>query len=171
MKEIMTRERIVKVMFGVYGLVLLYMSVIRNIGQMIHSLEIGRNLLSHIRYHVNFIPFETYNTYYDRLVGNRINVDIVVNVVCSNLLVLIPLGLLCRLGLKMTFGRTMLTALITAAVLDMIQLLTMTGSFDVDVILLRMVGACAGWLIGCGLDAAVKAIGKKAKCESAAAVS
>lgn len=160
MKEIINRDRIVKVMFGVYGVILLYVSVIRNIAPMLHSLQIGGNLLSHIRYHVNFVPFETYNTYYDRLVGNTINVDTVVNVVCSNLLVLIPLGLLCRAGLKMTFGRTMLTALITAVVLDLIQLLTMTGSFDVDVILLRMAGACAGWLIGWVLDSVVKAFTK-----------
>lgn len=170
MKEIITRDRIVKVMFGMYGVVLLYMSVIRNIGQMIHSLEIGRNLLSHVRYHVNFIPFDTYNTYYDMLTANRINVDTVVYVVCSNLLVLMPLGLLCRLCQKMPFGRTMLTALITAVALDLIQLLTMTGSFDVDVILLRMVGAYAGWLIGCVLDGAVKAIWKKMKNEPVAAV-
>ncbi|MBQ8187829.1 MAG: VanZ family protein [Clostridia bacterium] len=167
MKGIVTRSRIVKVLFGVYGLALLYLSVFRNLAFMLNNLEIGRNLLSHIRYHVNFIPFDTYNTYYDRLMSSTINVDTVVSVVCSNLLVLIPLGFLCRMCLNMPFGKTMLTALLTAVVLDMIQLLTMTGSFDVDIILLRMVGACAGWLVGCIIGGAVKMIRERLKPEPA----
>ena len=67
----------------------------------------------------------------------------------GNLLLFIPFGFLlpCLSRRNRHFGRLLLTALFLLTALEITQLFTLRGSFDVDDILLNLIGISIGYLV------------------------
>ncbi len=100
---------------------------------------IGRN--------TNFVPFSSVSFYISYLTGGMMNNDIIWKNLFGSLLLFLPMGaLLPALFDKMKRLLPFLFAqLCTIVVLEAAQLFTTTGSFDIDDILLGLVGAAIGW--------------------------
>jgi len=100
---------------------------------------VGRN--------TNLVPFSSVSFYISSLTGGMMNNDIIWKNLFGSLLLFLPMGvLLPALFDKMKrFLPFLLTQLCTIAVLEAAQLFTTTGSFDIDDVLLGLVGAAIGW--------------------------
>ena len=95
---------------------------------------------------IGLVPFGTTQSYIELIRLDKINLDIVVRNLAGNLVMFMPLGfLLPYIFDKFRNYRVMAVfAAALAFVLEVVQLLTMYGRFDVDDIILR----CSGALIG-----------------------
>lgn len=91
----------------------------------------------------NYVPFATIKLYLGRLPD-----AVALRNLLGNLLVLLPFGALLPwsfAGCRRT-GRFLAVSALFCAGLEVFQRLTLTGSFDVDDILLNFAGCCAGFL-------------------------
>ena len=77
------------------------------------------------------------------------NNSVIARNLLGNLLPILPMGILLPVLFEKIkrFGWFVLTQFCVITVFETIQLLTTTGSFDVDDILLNLVGAVIGWLL------------------------
>lgn len=103
----------------------------------------------YIRTHTNLIPFSTISFYMSNLTSGMMNNSIIVRNLLGNLLPFLPMGILLPVIFEKMkhFGWFLLTQFCVITVFEAIQLLTTTGSFDVDDILLNLVGAVVGWFL------------------------
>ena len=74
--------------------------------------------------------------------------DIIVNQITGNVLIFIPAGIFLPLYIKKQrrLRRFLLTSLLLILFIESSQVLTLLGSFDVDDILLNLIGCLTGWL-------------------------
>ena len=95
---------------------------------------------------IGIIPFGTTQSYIELICLDKINIDIVVRNIAGNLVMFVPLGfLLPYIFDKLRNYRSMAGfAAAVAFVLEVVQLLTMSGRFDIDDIILRCFGALFG---------------------------
>ena len=108
-----------------------------------------------VRFNTNLVPFKTIGGYIADLARNKMNFDIPVKNLLGNLLLFLPAGVYLplffkRLGRLRVFAPVMIGILLCA---EIFQLVTRTGSLDIDDIILNFLGA----VIGFGL---FKVIGK-----------
>ena len=80
---------------------------------------------------------------------DRINPDIVARNIAGNIVMFVPLGFLlpCITDRFAKLKFTLSGAVLLAFVLETLQLLTLRGSFDIDDIILRSVGAMLGFAV------------------------
>ncbi len=102
---------------------------------------------SHIEAFSNFIPFKTMLEMLQKLSLNQINADIVSGFFIGNLISFAPLTLFMRLLYNTRLVRILLTTAAISIPLEMLQLFTMTGSLDVDAIILRCAGVTAAYAL------------------------
>ena len=77
------------------------------------------------------------------------NWKVPVSFLLGHVALFLPLGYLlpCRWEKLRYLSRTLVTALLVTAALELIQLFTTLGVFDVDAILLNLVGAALGFAL------------------------
>ncbi len=99
--------------------------------------------------HANFIPFGTIFNWLHLISKDMINTDIVLRNVFGNVVIFIPLGIFLRGAYKsMTTLRYHLLLTASMAILiEIIQSLCKIGYFDIDAVILRIVGASIGFLL------------------------
>ena len=113
------------------------------------SYSYGGDYGQYLLRHIELVPFESTQNYLDMLRLDRINPDIVARNIAGNIAMFVPLGFLLPCiadrfaKLKFTFSG----AVLLAFVLEALQLLTLRGSFDIDDIILRSVGAMLGFAV------------------------
>lgn len=97
----------------------------------------------------NLIPLTTIVFYIKSLVGQTINTDICVRFFLLAIGAGVPLGLLLPAAFeKLQRLRAFLGAMIALLLVkEAAEVLLMIGSFDVDSILLSLLGAAAGWFL------------------------
>ncbi len=95
----------------------------------------------------NLIPLHTITEFWNNLHGGGRS-HAIINL-AGNVVMFVPLGFFipCVFRKAETFRRSMLYALITIVCVEIIQLVTLLGSLDVDDILLNMIGVVIGYLI------------------------
>lgn len=98
----------------------------------------------HFELYSNFIPFKTILTFLERLQQNTINTSIVLTNLLGNIIVFAPYGIIVPILFKEKFSKiknfTVLMIMIVLAV-ECIQFITRRGSFDIDDLILNVVGA------------------------------
>ena len=104
-----------------------------------------RNILAHI----NLIPFRTIVTYVVRLARDSINLDTVIKNIVGNLLLFVPMGAFLPFAFdKMkTLWRAVSVMLIIILSVELVQIVLVIGSFDVDDLLLNLLGGLLGYLL------------------------
>jgi len=143
-----TRKRkiVVWIVFAIYLALLIKvillkypMSMIKHI---LNSSEISS--LSFRIAHSNFIPFKTILEYLSKSQNMRISVKNIL----GNIVAFAPFGFLLSLliGRINKFKSIILSAFVLSLMFEIIQLLTAIGTFDVDDILLNLLGAVLGYL-------------------------
>ena len=96
---------------------------------------------------INLIPLQTITEFWNNLHGGGQS-HAFINL-AGNVVMFVPLGFFipCVFRKADSFRHSMLYALITIVCVEIIQLVTLLGSLDVDDILLNMIGVVIGYLI------------------------
>ena len=98
----------------------------------------------HFEIYSNLIPFGTISSYFVRLSEGSINKSIVVTNILGNLIAFAPLGILLPLISKEKFSKLLnfiITMIVIVFIIEIIQFMTLVGSFDVDDLILNVVGS------------------------------
>ena len=134
----------ITVLTVIYAVTMFFMLLIRTVGH-----DVDFSYWTYLKANVNLIPFATITEYYRRLSAETINRGVVYRNLIGNVVLFIPLGLIfpyfaekCRKLLP-----CLMYSAATMATVEVLQLLTRQGSFDVDDIILNTFGALIGFCI------------------------
>ena len=104
----------------------------------------------HFELYSNLIPFGTISSYFVRLSEGSINKAIVVTNILGNLIAFAPLGILLPLISKEKFSKLLnfiITMVVIIFIIEIIQFITLVGSFDVDDLILNVIGSVIAYEI------------------------
>lgn len=107
-----------------------------------------RDSFSEFNYYVsrryNFIPFNTIQSYTTKFLNEYISFDVFFYNIFGNILALMPLGFLLPLIFKRQnrFIIFLLTTLLVTITIEILQYITISGTCDIDDVLLNTLGAC-----------------------------
>lgn len=118
--------------------------------------SLGRPYLEELKMNINFIPFETIRGYIIALIYRR-NEHLIYNAfinLCGNIVAFIPLGLFlpCLWKKLQLLKNLLLCSGITVLTIELIQLVTLRGSCDIDDFILNLFGILLGFLSWKGLS-------------------
>lgn len=118
----------------------------------------GRNLSSifilnkaeineHIKRSTNFIPFNTIRLYINAYLSGSLQFYIIIENLLGNLLVFAPLAILAPTALRSinTLPKFLLFIGIFVVIIEIMQFVFLTGSADIDDLILNMIGALIGY--------------------------
>ncbi len=96
----------------------------------------------------NLIPFRTIIMYIYCLKNGNINIDIPIKNVLANFFMFMPITILIKIKIpRLTLKKILLYIICFNLVIEILQFLTLQGSFDVDDILLRLFGAWISYAV------------------------
>lgn len=145
MPEVEKRFKTIKVfiiiVFGFY-IMLLITILFRNGFRHIEAIN-TINISEYIKMNTNFIPFKTIGNYIKFFINDTINKSIIIENLFGNLLLFAPMGILLPSIFQnlSKFKKFLTTMLVVLFSVEIVQLLTSTGSFDIDDIILNLIGA------------------------------
>ncbi len=98
---------------------------------------------------INFIPLNTITAYTTKFMSGYISTDLFLYNILGNILALAPLAFFLPLLFKSqnNFFRFFLSALGATLAIEIAQFVTMSGTCDIDDILLNLLGACVAFAI------------------------
>ncbi|MBM7553209.1 VanZ family protein [Thalassobacillus pellis] len=107
------------------------------------------SLIEYIKRSSNFVPFKTISTYISAIVDGSMNLDIPVKNLIGNFVMFFPMGVYLPFVMKKinTVGLFAISMIILLFVIEVIQVITRRGSFDIDDFILNMIGALLGFTI------------------------
>ncbi|MCK6206476.1 VanZ family protein [Bacillus infantis] len=110
----------------------------------------GMSLTDYIRQSSNFIPFKTISMYFQALSDGRMNMDIPIKNLLGNFVLFMPMGVYLPFFIRKKNSIILFTVSMTAMLItiEIIQVITRRGSFDIDDYILNMLGALIGYGIG-----------------------
>ena len=105
------------------------------------------SLIEYIRGSSNFVPFKTISTYILAMFDGSLNISIPIKNLFGNLIMFLPVGIYLPYYFKKIkkIGRFTFSMIILLFVIEVTQLVTRRGSFDIDDFILNMVGALLGF--------------------------
>ncbi|WP_026907595.1 VanZ family protein [Paucisalibacillus globulus] len=107
------------------------------------------SFLNYIKESSNVVPFKTISTYIKALFDQSMNLDIPIKNLGGNLVMFLPMGIYLPYFIKrLSKIRLFLASMVTVLfMVEIIQLITRKGSFDIDDFILNMLGALIGFTI------------------------
>lgn len=134
----MKKNRIWSILFCLYWTLMLWLLFDR-VGY-----KTGIPYLEQLKF--NLVPFRTIHLFWDALRLHTYRTSAVINLL-GNILMFIPLGFLLpkvfpRLG---KFWKSLLTAALIIIGVEVLQLLTLLGTCDIDDLILNLIGAAIGY--------------------------
>ena len=136
----MKKNRIWQLLFAAYGIVMLWLLFDR-VGY-----ESGIPYRDQLKF--NLMPFHTIRLFWDALRLHTYRTSAIINLL-GNILMFIPLGFLLPLSFP-RLGRlwkTLLTAVGIVVTVEVLQMLTLLGTCDIDDLILNTVGTIMGYTI------------------------
>lgn len=91
---------------------------------------------------INLVPFSTVTFY----LSGRVSPLIAFYNLAANIALFMPYGVLAKL-LKTNFSKMMLTTTLVIAFIELLQLFTKRGNFDIDDLILNLIGVVLGSLL------------------------
>lgn len=141
MKKIV--KAVLKISFVFYLLVLVYLLFLgtRTI------LWSDISWLEYIRNSSNFVPFKTITTYILAMFDSSMNMYIPIENLFGNFMMFMPMGIYLPYLFKHLnkFSRFTISLIIMLIVIEVVQVVTRLGSFDIDDFILNMLGAWIGY--------------------------
>ncbi len=140
-------KKALKIVFSVSFIVyLLLLSSILFLGSRGFAWD-GMSLTDYIRQSSNFIPFKTISMYLQALSDGRMNMDIPIKNLLGNFILFMPMGVYLPFFIRKTNSIILFTVSMTAMLItiEIIQVITRRGSFDIDDYILNMLGALIGF--------------------------
>ncbi|MFD1362823.1 VanZ family protein [Lentibacillus salinarum] len=107
------------------------------------------SLLEYIKSSSNFVPFKTISTYIQAIFDGSMNADIPIKNLVGNLFMFLPMGIYLPFFIKKIkrVGRFSISMIVVLFFIEVIQIVTRRGSFDIDDFILNMLGALIGFVI------------------------
>lgn len=107
------------------------------------------SFLEYIRYSINIVPFRTIGTYVKAIFNGSMNLDIPLKNLGGNLILFLPMGVYIPFLIKKMNSIKLYFIFIISLIffVEIIQLLTKRGSFDIDDLILNIIGAFIGFAI------------------------
>ncbi len=150
----MKKDRLWQGLFAVYGLIMVYLLFFRGRGPVP-----GEPYWEQIARHYNLIPFQTVSDFVDTLINAekytaawgyesyRYSASHAFVNLAGNVGMFLPLGFLlpqcaAKLG---RIWKCLLTAFAIVLAIELLQLFTLTGTFDVDDLILNLGGTALGY--------------------------
>ncbi|WP_397538154.1 VanZ family protein [Rummeliibacillus pycnus] len=104
-------------------------------------------LIEYMKRSSNFVPFKTISTYIKAIYRGSMNIDIPIKNLVGNFIMFLPMGIylpyfIKKLNKVSVFSIAMIILLF---VIEVIQLVTKRGSFDIDDFILNMLGSLIGF--------------------------
>ncbi|SDN37420.1 VanZ family protein [Bacillus sp. OK048] len=147
-------KKIIKVIFGISFLFyLLALVMLLFVGVMFVGIRgylwTDLSLIEYIKSSSNFVPFKTISTYIQAIFDGSMNISIPIKNLVGNLFMFVPMGIflpffIVKINKVSIFTISMIILLFF---IEVIQLVTRRGSFDIDDFILNTLGA----LIGLGI--------------------
>lgn len=107
------------------------------------------SLIEYLRRSSNFVPFKTISIYIKAMFNGSLNISIPIKNLLGNLIMFLPMGIYLPYYIKKInkVGRFTFSMIILLFVIEVTQLVTRRGSFDIDDFILNIVGAWIGFII------------------------
>jgi glycopeptide antibiotics resistance protein len=145
-------KKIIRMIFGVsfifysLGLVMLLFVGIMFVGIRGHIWS-DLSLIEYIKRSSNFVPFKTISTYITAMFDGSMNISIPIKNLFGNLIMFLPMGIYLPYYIKKInkVSKFTISMIILLFVIEVIQLVTRRGSFDIDDFILNIVGALIGF--------------------------
>ncbi|MDL0421813.1 VanZ family protein [Bacillus sp. 7504-2] len=145
-------KKVVKIIFGIsFIFYLLALVMLLFVGVMFVGVRghiwTDLSLIEYIRTSSNFVPFKTISTYIMAMFDGSLNLGIPIKNLIGNLIMFLPMGIYLPYYIKKInkVGRFTFSMIILLFVIEVTQLVTRRGSFDIDDFILNMVGALIGY--------------------------
>ena len=142
-------KKIIKIVFnislGVYLFVLVVLLFLGTRG----FLRSDLTMIEYIKNSSNFVPFKTINTYIRALFDRSMNIDIPIKNIFGNLFMFLPAGIYLPYYIRKInkISVFIISMSILLVVIEVVQVVTRRGSFDIDDFILNMLGALIGFEI------------------------
>lgn len=107
------------------------------------------SLLEYIKHSSNIVPFSTIVLYIQAINDGTMNIDIPIRNLLGNFVLFLPMGIYLPFFFKKLnkIGSFTLSMIIILFIVEVVQLLTRRGSFDIDDFILNLLGALVGFAI------------------------
>lgn len=107
------------------------------------------SLIEYIRSSSNFIPFKTISSYITAMNNGSMNISIPIKNLLGNFIMFLPMGIYLPYCIKKInkVGRFTLAMMTLLFGIEVTQVVTRKGSFDIDDFILNMAGALIGYRI------------------------
>lgn len=145
-------KKAIKVMIGIsFVFYILALIMLLLVGVMFVGIrgQIWTNLslIEYIKSSSNFVPFKTISTYLTAMFTGSINIDIPIKNLLGNLVMFLPMGIYLPYYIKRLnkVGSFTLSMIVLLFVIEVTQLVTRRGSFDIDDFILNVAGALIGF--------------------------
>jgi glycopeptide antibiotics resistance protein len=145
-------KKVLKIIFGIsFIFYLLALVMLLFVGVMFVGVRghiwTDLSLIEYIRTSSNFVPFKTISTYIMAMFDGSLNLGIPIKNLIGNLIMFLPMGIYLPYYIKKInkVGRFTFSMIILLFVIEVTQLVTRRGSFDIDDFILNMVGALIGY--------------------------
>ncbi|OGX79441.1 vanZ like family protein [Exiguobacterium sp. SH31] len=136
-------KKMIKLSFILYLIGLFVLMFSGGRGQLFTNLS----LVEYIQASSNLVPFETIRLYIQSIKDGSLNVDIPIKNLGGNVLLFLPMGIYVPLFIKSVnrIGKFVGFMTVLLFTLEVIQLVTRRGSFDIDDFMLNLIGALIGY--------------------------
>lgn len=136
---------VVKISLVVYIAILFILLFVRQRGNWWTDLS----MFEYARMHLNLIPFRTIGGYVDAMINQTMNFNIPLENLLGNLFMFLPAGMYLPFFSEKvdSIKKCMLGMIPIFFVIELGQFLTKRGAFDIDDLILNMVGAVIGYLL------------------------
>lgn len=103
----------------------------------------------YIKWSSNFIPFRTINLYIHSIAHGTLNINIPLKNLGGNLILFLPMGIYLPLFIKRInkIRIYVITMTVLLLFIEVTQVVSRRGSFDIDDLILNMLGAVIGFAI------------------------
>jgi len=107
----------------------------------------GITMIEYLKNSSNFVPLKTINTYIGALFDGSMNIDIPIKNLFGNLFMFLPAGIYLPYYIRKInkISVFIISMSILLAVIEVVQVVTRRGSFDIDDFILNMLGALIGF--------------------------
>lgn len=145
-------KKIIKVIFGIsFIFYLLALVMLLFVGVMFVGIRgyiwTDLSLIEYIKSSSNFVPFKTISSYIQAIFDGSMNISIPIKNLVGNLFMFLPMGIflpffIVKINKVSIFTISMIILLFF---IEVIQLVTRRGSFDIDDFILNTLGALIGF--------------------------
>ncbi|MCM3744300.1 VanZ family protein [Sporosarcina luteola] len=142
-------KKIIKIVFNISFVVYLFALVFLLFLDTRGFIWSDLTMKEYIKNSSNFVPFKTINTYIRALFDGSMNIDIPIKNLFGNLFMFLPAGIYLPYYIRKLnkISVFLISMSIFLVVIEVVQVVTRRGSFDIDDFILNMLGSLTGFVI------------------------